>query len=415
MKRSISIVCIFFLTMLAVPLVAQQNDTIRQEILNQGASDLEIISKGRSLTLEHLMKGDLVALKEVKDYLAGEIYNPYRVYTPVEYWLLSFWTEDFRELLHEAKQFAAEVDWGRHGHWQMPERFRPTPLLRMIMESDRLSEEVAIKSAEAYVPLEVSINNAELEEVEKEFLKLWLYSLLFTPDEVDDEPAMAEINTKATEFLETYAGNDYSDYTRRFIRYRFRPGDWGIGYEFFLGYNVFTGGLSNHFENRVAGGFAYDILYKEFTVSLRLNISSTKTTREVVHRGVAWPEGIRGYVVGGDIALQYPAYQSRNMKLSPFIGIGGVGMGPSEAEIKKYPELDDFKEFSAFNYLAGLDFKLNSWNKNINLSRDGGGYVGLRYTYYFPNYSRKNTLMDGNMHMVTLTFGGFGRPMKRDF
>ena len=71
MKQSISIVCIFFLTMLAVPLVAQQNDTIRQEILNQGASDLEIISKGRSLTLEHLMKGDLVALKEVKDYLAG--------------------------------------------------------------------------------------------------------------------------------------------------------------------------------------------------------------------------------------------------------------------------------------------------------------------------------------------------------
>lgn len=58
---------------------------------------------------------------------------------------------------------------------------------------------------------------------------------------------------------------------------------------------------------------------------------------------------------------------------------------------------------------------MNSWNKNINLSRDGGGYVGLRYTYYFPNYSRKHAFLDGSMHMVTLTFGGFGRPMKRDF
>ena len=69
---------------------AQQNDSIRSRILNMQPSDLEIISKGRSLIVENLKKGDLVAVKEVKDYLAGEMFNPYRVFVPAEYWLLCF-------------------------------------------------------------------------------------------------------------------------------------------------------------------------------------------------------------------------------------------------------------------------------------------------------------------------------------
>ena len=68
----------------------QENDSLRNEILSRRTGDLEMIAKGRSLTLEHLLKGDLIALKEVKEYLVDESDNPYSVYLPVEYWLLSF-------------------------------------------------------------------------------------------------------------------------------------------------------------------------------------------------------------------------------------------------------------------------------------------------------------------------------------
>ncbi len=398
-----------------MPLSAQHNDSIRAEIMSLPHTDLEVISKGRALILEHLTSGNLGALKEVKDYLAGELYNPYRVFTPVEYWLLSYWTEDFVELLHEATVFSANVDPRSSGYWMMPDRFRSTPMLQMIMESDRLWEELGKKSAEAYIPLTVSIDHAELNDEEKEFLKLWLYSLLFTPDKVDDEPEMEEVNTRATAFLDQFQESDYADYTRRFIRYRFRPSNWGLGYDFYLGYNMFTGGLSDHFANRATFGFAFEILYKEITASVRFNYSGTETRQAITHRGITWPQGIKGYAVGADLAFQYPVLQNQKIKLSPFVGIGGMGIGPNETELDEFPELEDFKELSSFNYLAGVDFKLNAWNKEVDLSRHGGGYVGLRYTYYFPNYHNRYELLNGNMHMITLTVGSFVRPMKRDY
>ena len=83
-------------------LFAQENDSISNVILNSETSDLEMIAKGRSLTLDHLLTGDLYALKVVKEYLTGEKGNPYSVYLPVEYWLLSFWTEEYQILVQEA-------------------------------------------------------------------------------------------------------------------------------------------------------------------------------------------------------------------------------------------------------------------------------------------------------------------------
>lgn len=410
------IILTFVVLTLSTPFIdAQQNDSIKNEILSRHASDLEMISKGRSLTLEHLRKGDLPALKEVKDYLAGEIYNPYKVYLPVEYWLLSFWTEDYAELLHEAKQFSADTHWNSDNYWQMGERYRTTSMLRMISDNDHLHEEVGKKSAESYLPLTVNIDNAELGMEEKEFLKLWLYALLFTPERVDDEQEMEEVNSMATRFLDTYGEGEYAGYTRRFIRYRFRPGNWGLGYEFYLGYNTLTGGLSRHFSNNVAGGFALDVLYRDLDLSLRFNYSSTKTKREVINKEIIWPVNVKGYLVGADLTLQYPVYQRRDIKFSPFIGIGGMGMGPTDTEIKNHPELGDFDELSALNYLIGLDLKLNTWSKMTDLSRYGGTCLGLRYTFYMPNYNRKHDLLEGNMHMITLSFGSFGRPAKRYF
>ncbi len=83
MNRSILPALLFFLLFNHVALFAQQNDSIRNEILSRPGSDLEMITKGRSLTQEHLQKGDLYAVKEVKEYLTGETGNPYSVYLPV--------------------------------------------------------------------------------------------------------------------------------------------------------------------------------------------------------------------------------------------------------------------------------------------------------------------------------------------
>ena len=231
-------------------------------ILSMQPSDLEIISRGARLS-RTLRK--VISRRE-----GGQGLPPVRCSTLPglcngQYWLLCYWTEDFAELLHEAEDYASGAEWRQGVYWNVPERFDVTPMLGMIVQSDRLSEELGRKSAEAYIPLTVIVDNAGLNAEEKEFLKLLLYALLFTPDRVDDEKEMEEMNAKATAFLDNYPGSRYENYTRRYIRYRFRPSDWGMGSEFFLGYNQFTGGLSNHFTNCVIGGFAFDISYKKFT------------------------------------------------------------------------------------------------------------------------------------------------------
>ena len=117
MIKSILPTVLLFLLLIPVTLLAQQKDSIRNEILNRPGSDLEMISKGRSLTVEHLQKGDLFALKEVKAYLTRETDNPYSVYLPVEYWLLSFWTEEYDILLQEVKAVSADIDWQHDGYF----------------------------------------------------------------------------------------------------------------------------------------------------------------------------------------------------------------------------------------------------------------------------------------------------------
>ena len=297
----------------------------------------------------------------------------------------------------------------------MSERFSSSPLLEIISGSDNLSYELGVKSAESYIPLTVAIDAAELNNEEKDFLKMWLYSILFTPHNIQDKVEMTEVNNMADNFLNTYQTSEYSNYTRRFINIASNRAN-GNRIRLLLRYNSFTGGLSHHFGNNVAGGFALDILYYDFDLSLRLNYTSVNTTKkEITHQDITWPANSKGSLVGGDLALHYPVYQNKDIKIMPFIGIGGMGISPLDSEIKKYPELGDFKELSTLNYSVGLDLKLNSWDQNVDLSGTGGFYVGMRYTYYMPNYKQKFNLPGGNMHMITFTFGGFGRSTERYF
>ena len=128
---------------------AQQNDSIRSQILSMQPSDLEIISKGRSLIVENLKKGDLVAVKEVRITLPVRC-STLPVFVPAEYWLLCYWTEDFAELLHEAEDYASGSELGR-----ISTGMCLSGLKDPYVGYDRrviASEELGRKSAEAYIP-----------------------------------------------------------------------------------------------------------------------------------------------------------------------------------------------------------------------------------------------------------------------
>lgn len=408
MKHRTLLILLAFLA--STLLSAQSNDSIRNAIMNQRDTDMQLLTKGRSLIIEQLNKGDIVGMRDTKNFLVDEMEDAYKVFTIGEYWLLSLWTEDYSTVLFESEEFAREFPMRFNS--ATPTRFLTTAMLRMIAENDGLHEKLGIKSAESYIPLSVYIDEAELEKDEKEFLKLLLFSMVFTPDNPEDE-AMKEVNERATTFLDAYQESDHAEYARRFIRYEYAVGNWGAGYELALGYGNAFGELQNNFRGGFALGFAFELLYKQAHFNVRFNIVSSKTRNDITMNRITWPAGTMGNFFTADFSAQYPLYKSRAIKLMPFVGVGAVGIGPVEKVKKDYPEMENFKELSAFSYLAGMDFRFNFWDKEVNLAHDGGLYLNLRYSYYFPNYSKKHDFLNGNLHLITLGIGGFGRPMKR--
>lgn len=405
--RTLSLLFAFFLVGI---LSAQNNDSIRQLIMNQKDTDLQLLAKGRSLIIEQLSKGDITGLRDTKDYLIKEMGEPYKVFTVGEYWLLSFWTEEYSTILLEVDKFTRSIS--KLSRYESDRLFYISPLLRMISENDELHKKLAIKSAESYLPLSVYIDNAELNSEEKEFLKLFLFSMLFTsPNHQSEE--MEEVNSRATAFLEAYPESNYADYTRRYIRYKYEAGNWGLGYEFALGYGNTFGQLHNNFGDGVGIGLEFEVLYKQAHFQTRFHVLSSKTRNDITVNGLTWPGNTVGNFFTADFAFQYPAFMNKKIKLMPFVGIGAVGVSPVAKVVKDYPELEDFKTMSAFSYFAGVDFRFNFWNKTVNLSKDGGLYVNLRYSYYFPNYGKKYDFMAGNLHLITLGVGGFTRPILR--
>lgn len=389
---------------------AQNNDSIRQLIMQQQDTNLQLLTKGRSLIIDQLSKGDITGLRDTKNYLISEMDDPYKAFTTGEYWLLLFWTEDYKDILFESKEFSREFS-SRYGSAN-PSRFLETSMLRMIAENDGLYEKIGIKSAESYLPLSLYIDESELNPDEKEFLKLLLFSMVFTPDDPQDE-TMKEVNSRATDFLNTYPESEYADYTRKFIRHEYTVANWGGGYELALGYGNGFGQQQNNFRGGVALGFAFELLYKQAHFYTRFNIVSAKTRNDLIVNNLTWPENTTGNFFTADFAFQYPVYKSNAIKLMPFVGFGAVGVGPVENVKKEYPELENFKELSTFSYLAGVDLRFNFWDKEVALSKDGGLYLSFRYSYYFPNYSKKYDFMAGNLHLISLGIGRLSRPIKR--
>ena len=154
---------IFFLCL--APLVGQTNDSIRQEILGQPSSKLEILSKGRRLLLENLQKGDLFKVMEIKDALISEADNNVNeVFFPGEYSLILYWTEEYTDLLAYIKSDANNVV-----------EVRSERMLDMLASTDQLYKNISLKSAESYDVIIHFLDEAQLSDVEKDFLELHLY------------------------------------------------------------------------------------------------------------------------------------------------------------------------------------------------------------------------------------------------
>ena len=398
-----NILTTFFFCLCLVPIMGQTNDTIRQEILGQSPSKLEILSKGRSYLLENLEKGDLFKVMEIKNELIQEVDNKiHEVFFPSEYSLILYWTEEYADLLAYIKSIAESND-----------RIRPGSMLEMLASNDQLYKNISIKSAESYDVIVHFLDEAELTEVDRDFLKLHLYWMLFGPNNVAEKDALAEMNDRADAFLKEHPNSEFEQFVRSDIRFKIALDDWGIGYEIAAGYLGVQGDMAKQFRDGFLLRLSLDGTYKKTVLSLNLNMGGSKTMVDFPFRDTQWPSGSHALMADIDLTIGYRVLEMKRVSFTPFAGFGVINFAAGAEEIEE-DKLFEKLNFAAQNYLAGINCTIDLSSKN-NPYNSGGSFINLRYTFVMPQYNGRKGIESGNMHWLTLGWGMYGRPWKRVF
>jgi len=321
-----------------------QVDSIKSQILNYEDSKSTIISKGRKLLLDKFIEGDLKKVSEIKDYLIENEDNNYFSFYPAEYWFILFWTKDYTELAKNIQQ----LDSAKVASYNT--RIRPL--------NDMLFNKLKEKSLKNETQIKKQIQNANIKPEIKHILDINLDYLLLK----DRKTIYAQdsLNKRADKFLGTYSQSKFKDFTKKYIRYKLIPKNFGMTFEFFSGYSIYTGSLSDNYTNNIPIGVAFDICYKNFELYLRDYIGFNKTKKDFDYSLGTWKKSSRTMVFLPEASLGYVVHNNNRFKLSPFAGIGSMDISPTEQDTKETPELEEVSLKFTSTYILGinLDIKL---------------------------------------------------------
>jgi len=378
-----------------------QVDSIKSQIMEYEDSKSTLISKGRNLLLDKFIEGDLKKVRDIKDYLMKIEDNDYFAFYPAEYWFVLYWTNDYTELAKDIQNF----DSARVASYNT----RIYPL------NDMLYEKLKEKSFENESQIKKQIQDSELDSETKQILILNLDWLLL--ENRKDIYAQDSLNEQADKFLETYASSEFEEFTKKYIRYKQVPKDWGMTFEFFSGYSVYTGNLSENYTNNVPVGVAFDICYKNFELYLRDYIGFNKTKKDFDYSLGTWQKGSGTMVFLPEASLGYVAYNDNRFKISPFAGIGSMDISPPTNDTEETPELKEVSLEFTTTYIVGINFDIKFGPKHIPhySPKTSYGFMRIRYGYSIPRFEKKYDGMTGNMHYITIGFGGMERGLKREY
>ena len=319
---------------------------------------------------------------------------------PGEQWMIMYWTGEYEQL----PEMILQID----------QEFLEKFARRIAPKQDLLYTKLIERSWDQLEMLEDKINNSKLDIKSKDFLLLHLNFM------VSGEPLMKlpqeEVNTMASLYLETHPDSAYEDYIRKNIRYEFSPSKWGLGFEFFSGYGIFSGELSEMYNNHGVLGVAFDVEYNKFTLYLRNYIGFAKTKQEREVAGVRWSKNSSAEMFFPEASIGYTVMENDKIKLSPFAGIGAADIGPILTDTEARPELELLEVGFSPSYTVGLNLNIKlGWKVDplLSLKEDKSyWFLRLRYGYTMPQFN-DYPMHSGNVHQITIGIGGMYRGMKR--
>ncbi|MCX6250937.1 MAG: hypothetical protein NTX61_09300 [Bacteroidetes bacterium] len=394
---------LLFLFALIPFFVTGQTDSLENKYRNFETTKSEIISKWRRILLDKFMEGDIISVKEIKTHLVNEVGNEdYAVFHPSEYWLLLYWTQEYDKLITNIKEYDST------GLVSFQKKIKP--------QKDYLYAEVRNKTKKSISMFDLYIRLSGLKTIDKEFLSMNLKNLLAG----NDFPVITQdsLNILADNFLLNYPKSSYENYIRKYTRLKYVPAKWGLDFEIFSGYGIFTGNLQKSFKDNVPIGIAVDIYYKNFVLFLRDYIGFSKVRTDIPYDNGTWKRNAQVRVYLPEASFGYVVLNIKHLKIAPFAGIGSTDIGPTQNDVTKESGLKKVELKFTTTYTMGLtlDLKLGNSKKSKAkyIPEQSFFFVRVRYAYTLPQFDWKYNGFNGNMHYITIGFGSFSRKIKRD-
>ena len=372
MKRNILILVLLFAS--AFPSFAQIENEIQQ-------SRKEKIEKGRAYLLEKFIDRDYEKVKEIKDYLMEMDDDNYVALTPFEQWHILQWTKEYDALIdklrHSDSLYFASYD------------------KKVFPEKDDLMRRLYLRSAEDEHLLKFSLQEAQLPAEDEAFLTLFLDWLIRS----ENNDNQKNWNVGADKFLADYPNSDYEGFVKHWIRRPYEvEGNWGWG----MGFNLCSGFSTGSLAQPIIGfGLDFDIAYKRLFMFLGYHVMAANTRIEQhLSDGGLCPKGYHVGWMPMYADLGYAVVDNRSIRITPFVGVGGIIETYGN---QKHPEYEELEK-NIFLYQGGLSFDIKT------SGRLEDGFIRIRYCCGANGIGKKEVSMT---HLFSVVAGGFSRGTKR--
>jgi hypothetical protein len=138
---------------------------------------------------------------------------------------------------------------------------------------------------------------------------------------------------------ESYAKRLSGD--KNYIIPDYELGDWGVAMHFDLATTMITGDPSEYFSPRLGGGFGFSGSYKDIALNLNMYIVFTNVKKHYPFDGGYFDNDRAISHTLLDASLGYHIINNRHIKVTPFIGYGGIEFSDNVSETNPDRFIDD--------------------------------------------------------------------------
>jgi hypothetical protein len=374
------------------------------DIISPAYTKSDEITKSRRALLDKFLEKDRIGIILEMDRLMMLDDKDYLTLYPLEFWLLSYWLQDYKPILSSVKERDTDSLYN-------------SGTIKIPPQRDYLTVKLLEKSKEERDEILSRLKEAELSEEEKHFLSMHLDYLLL--DNVDRGIDQEKLNQLAGAFLNDYPGSEFADFTKKFIRVKYAVSEDGYILSFFSGKFLFTGNLTDYYKRPTLAGLSFEGFKNSWVYQLNLTLGFCKTKKDMPVKNDIWPRGSKALGGNVDLAIGRQIVNNKVFIVTPLAGIGIFGLDPN-TNTNKEPE---YKGGGIKTNIAGrigvvADIKLSAEELPA-----GGFYhyymsstiPSIRIGYDYVLSPLKNSFIDysGMVHRIIVGVGISQRKVKR--